>query len=55
RSKEGFSIFGVYDRTISKPGRRCLKQWMLKPSLDLAVINSRQDGVELFSRAENAE
>lgn len=45
RSKEGFSVFGLFDRTRSTAGRRCLKEWMLKPLRDVRAINSRQVGV----------
>lgn len=42
RSKEGFSVFGLFDRTRSVSGRRCLKQWMLKPLHDIHAITARQ-------------
>ncbi|CAN0375403.1 unnamed protein product [Laminaria digitata] len=42
RSKEGFSIFGLFDRTRSASGRRCLKEWMLKPLHDIEAIRIRQ-------------
>eukprot|EP00611_Tribonema_gayanum_P014801 TRINITY_DN262_c0_g1_i5.p2 TRINITY_DN262_c0_g1~~TRINITY_DN262_c0_g1_i5.p2 ORF type:complete len:507 (+),score=243.57 TRINITY_DN262_c0_g1_i5:187-1707(+) len=55
RSKEGFSVFALYDRTRSVPGRRCLREWFARPSTDLRVIHARQDGVELLMRPEHAE
>ncbi|CAM9928524.1 unnamed protein product [Ascophyllum nodosum] len=55
RSKEGFSVFGLFDRTRTASGRRCLKEWMLKPLYDIGDINARQDGVEVLMQAENAE
>lgn len=42
RSKEGFSVFGLFDQTKSASGRRCLKEWMLKPLHDIAAISARQ-------------
>ncbi|CAN0266134.1 unnamed protein product, partial [Hapterophycus canaliculatus] len=42
RSKEGFSLFGLFDRTKSMSGRRCLKEWMLKPLHNIAAISARQ-------------
>lgn len=46
-SKEGFSLFSLLDRTKSKGGRQILRQWMLKPLMDLEAITARQDFVEL--------
>ena len=48
KGKEGFSLFTLLDRTKSKVGKKCLKEWMMKPLLDPATIKERQDGVELF-------
>lgn len=42
RSKEGFSVYGLFDRTRSPAGRRCLKEWMLKPLRDVRAIHARQ-------------
>ena len=47
-SKEGFSLFALLDRCKSKIGRQCLREWMMKPLLDVEMISSRQDGIELF-------
>ena len=47
-SKEGFSLFSLLDRTKSKMGRQCLRDWMLKPLVDMETILERQDGVEMF-------
>ena len=53
RSKEGFSLFGLFDRTLSIVGRQKLKDWMSKPLFDLQKIKHRQDGVSIFVRATN--
>jgi hypothetical protein len=47
-SKEGVSLFSLLDRTKSRTGRQRLREWMLKPLLDVSEISTRQDGVELF-------
>lgn len=47
-SKEGFSLFSLLDRTRSRCGRQRLREWMLKPLMDVDAIAERQDGVELF-------
>lgn len=35
-------MFGLFDRTKSVSGRRCLKEWMLKPLHNIAAISARQ-------------
>ena len=47
-SKEGFSLFSLLDDTKSRMGRQRLREWMLKPLVDVSAIAQRQDGVELF-------
>lgn len=51
-SKEGFSLFSLLDRTKSKIGRKCLRDWMLKPLVDREAIQKRHDGVEMFLRSD---
>jgi DNA mismatch repair ATPase MutS len=51
-SKEGFSLFTLLDRTKSKMGKQCLREWMAKPLLDPIEISKRQDAVEFFLRPE---
>jgi len=51
-SKEGFSLFSLLDRTKSRAGRQRLREWMLKPLIDVEAIAARQDGVELFMMPE---
>ena len=48
KPKEGFSLFTLLDKTKSKMGRSCLRQWMLKPLLSISEIQKRLDGVELM-------
>ena len=48
-SKEGFSLFSLLDRTKSRAGRQRLREWMLKPLIDVEAIAARQDGVVLAS------
>ncbi len=47
-AKEGFSLYSLLDRTQSKGGRQLLREWMMKPLIDLNSIIERQDAVELF-------
>lgn len=47
-SKEGWSLFSLLDRTKSKGGRRLLKEWMLRPLVNVDDIIERQNAVEVF-------
>eukprot|EP01038_Epipyxis_sp_PR26KG_P012141 gene12141-16255_t len=53
KSKEGFSLFGLFDRTHSILGRNKLRQWMNRPFSDINKILNRQKGVSLAIRANN--
>ncbi|KAG8888308.1 MutS protein msh5 [Tulasnella sp. 332] len=53
RTKEGLSLFGILDHTRTRLGRALLKQWLLRPSLDLEVITSRHDALSCFLSADN--
>jgi len=48
KEKEGYSLFTLLDRTKSKIGKQCLREWMLKPLLDPVEIRKRYDGINLF-------
>ena len=50
-TKEGFSLFSLFDRTKSRMGRACLREWMQKPLVDHDQIQQRHDGIELFLQA----
>ncbi|GAA5820833.1 hypothetical protein JCM11251_001834 [Rhodosporidiobolus azoricus] len=52
-SKEGLSLFGITNLARTPLGRSLMKQWFLRPSLELDVIECRQDAVECFLRSEN--
>ncbi len=51
------SLLWVLDRTITPMGGRLLRRWVNQPLLDVARINQRLDGVELWVNAalERAE
>jgi DNA mismatch repair protein MutS len=42
----GVTLFRSMDTTVTPMGKRLLRMWMLRPSLDLAEINGRLDAVE---------
>lgn len=55
KSKEGYSLFSVFDRTKSKIGRERLKQWMLRPFFQLDQILERQNGVSMVVTVQNRD
>ncbi|BCR97362.1 MutS family protein MSH5 [Aspergillus luchuensis] len=53
-SKEGLSIYGLFQRFASTPqGRNKLKQMFLRPSVGLDVINERHSFISVYHRADN--
>ncbi len=48
RSKEGFSLFALLDQTRSRPGRACLREWMLRPLRQPEAIVRRQRAIDLL-------
>jgi DNA mismatch repair protein MutS len=42
----GFTLFRAIDSTGTPMGKRLLRSWLLRPSLDLSEINARLDAVE---------
>jgi DNA mismatch repair protein MutS len=45
-STENITLFRAIDHTVTPMGKRLLRSWMLRPSIDVAEINSRLDAVE---------
>ncbi len=43
----GVTLFRCLDATVTPMGKRLLRSWMLRPSLDLAEIEGRLDAVEI--------
>lgn len=55
-SKEGLSIYGLFQRLARTPqGKALLRQYFLRPSLNLDVINERLDSIAVFVRPDNDE
>jgi DNA mismatch repair protein MutS len=50
RSARG-SLFDVLDRTVTPMGGRTLRQWLLRPLLDLLEIGRRQEAVQALAEA----
>lgn len=55
KSKEGFSLFALMDRTVTLPGRRKLHEWMVSPLNDMDIILNRQENVSFFMQDSSAE
>lgn len=55
KSKEGFSLYGLYDRTHSVLGKQKLREWMAKPFCDIDRILERQEGVRFTLRETNRD
>ncbi|KAK9323444.1 muts domain V-domain-containing protein [Lipomyces orientalis] len=53
RHKEGLSLFGILNSTVTPFGHQLLKSWFLRPSLSLQVITERHNAVALFVRQDN--
>jgi DNA mismatch repair protein MutS len=45
-SDAGVTVFRAIDATVTPMGKRLLRSWMLRPSIDSAEINARLDSVQ---------
>lgn len=53
-AKEGFSVYGLFHHLARTPqGKYLLRQWFLRPSVSITLINERLDAVAVLSRPEN--
>ncbi|KAL8718148.1 MAG: hypothetical protein Q9225_004683 [Loekoesia sp. 1 TL-2023] len=53
-SKEGLSVYGLFHHLARTPqGRYLLRQYFLRPSLDVEIINDRLDTAATFLRPDN--
>jgi DNA mismatch repair protein MSH5 len=55
KSKEGYSLFALFDRTKSLPGRTMLRSWMLRPFATRAAILNRQDAIQMTMANDNVD
>jgi len=46
----GVTLFRCMDETVTPMGKRLLRAWMLRPSIDITEINARLDAVEVQVR-----
>ncbi|XP_022932271.1 DNA mismatch repair protein MSH5 isoform X2 [Cucurbita moschata] len=52
RAKEGFSVFGMMNKCVTPMGRRLLRNWFLRPLVDLENLNKRLDAITFFISSE---
>ncbi|BEJ07144.1 hypothetical protein CcaverHIS641_0404130 [Cutaneotrichosporon cavernicola] len=52
--KQGMSLRGVLDTTITGLGKKLFHTWLLRPLLSVERINERLDAVETLARGDNA-
>ncbi|KAJ3149151.1 MutS protein msh5 [Geranomyces variabilis] len=52
QSKEGLSLYGILNHAKTPLGRVLLKQWMMRPCMDITVIEERHAAVGFFLRPE---
>ena len=53
-SKEGLSVYGLFHYLARTPqGKLRLRQYFLRPSLDLRVVNQRHDAISILLQASN--
>ncbi|KAM5533149.1 hypothetical protein V8D89_013197 [Ganoderma adspersum] len=53
KTKEGLSLFSILNGTKTTLGRALMREWFLRPSMSLEVINARHDAVACFLRPDN--
>ncbi|CAG8537518.1 14194_t:CDS:10, partial [Ambispora leptoticha] len=53
QAKEGLSIFGVLNRTRTPVGKQLFKQWFLRPSLYLNILEGRFCTIDCFLQPDN--
>ncbi|KAI9713851.1 MAG: MutS protein msh5 [Bogoriella megaspora] len=54
-TKEGLSVYGLFHHLARTPqGRHLLRQYFLRPSLDLDVIQERHNAILVLTRPDNA-
>ncbi len=47
QSKEGFSVFGIFNQCVSPMGKRLLRLWFRRPIINLTAIKGRQVSMRL--------
>ena len=45
KAREGFSLYGMLDKTCTSPGKQLLKSWFQKPLQSISSLNNRYDAI----------
>lgn len=54
-AKEGLSVYGLFYHLARTPqGRQRLRQWFMRPTMDMNVLQQRQRSIHVFVRPDNA-
>ncbi|KAK1895204.1 MutS protein like 5 [Dissostichus eleginoides] len=53
--KEGLSLYGILNRCRCKFGSKLLRQWFMRPTQDLAVLQRRQEVIRFFTSPRNSD
>jgi DNA mismatch repair protein MSH5 len=54
-SKEGLSVYGIFHHLARSPqGKLRLRQWFLRPTMDINVLQERQRSIAIFVQPDNA-
>ncbi|KZT37836.1 hypothetical protein SISSUDRAFT_1114147 [Sistotremastrum suecicum HHB10207 ss-3] len=53
QTKEGLSLFGILNNTRTAAGRVLMRDWFVRPSLSIQVIEGRHDAISCFLRGES--
>ncbi|KAK9133356.1 hypothetical protein Scep_012884 [Stephania cephalantha] len=52
RAKEGFSVYGMFNKCVTPLGKRLMRNWFLRPILNLDNLNSRLNTISFFLCSE---
>ncbi|XP_024467350.2 DNA mismatch repair protein MSH5 isoform X1 [Populus trichocarpa] len=52
RAKEGFSVFGMMNKCVTPIGKHLLRNWFLRPLLDVENLNGRLNAISFFLCSE---
>ncbi|KAJ3118199.1 MutS protein msh5 [Phlyctochytrium bullatum] len=53
RRKEGLSLFGIMNKTLTPTGAAMLRTWFMRPSTNLRIIEERLDTISYFIEPSN--
>ena len=54
-SKEGLSLFGLLNRTLTRSGQKLLRSWFHRPTSDPVVLKRRHEVISFFCNSRNIE